>query len=180
MTWYRSFTVLALAMALCGTVKAQESPAQLSPALRLQVYELLSYQCGAAEVEDRFRLAVSELGPVTEAVFLSVLTEGVPAEIRASRAAHAVIRYDRRQAWLAENGKALFGEDAERLVKRSREDDVAESMRRLDALYRENAVRGLGIVGGTNAAEALRAAATSDPDLTGLAERALDEIRQRR
>lgn len=176
---HQTLAFLAIAFALSVPVHAQESAAQLSPVVRAQVYELLSYQCGVAEVEDRFRLAVAELGPVTEPLFLLVLAEGVPAEVRRSVEDRAASRYDRRQAWLAENGKELFGEDTGRLAERSRADYVADVLRRLDALHRENAVRGLGIVGGAEAAAAVEAAVARDPDLAILVDRALNEIRRR-
>lgn len=179
MRLHQTLASLAISFALLFPAHAQEDAAQLSPAVRAQVYELLSYQCGVAEVEDQFRSAVAELGPVTEPLFLSVLAEGAPAEIRKSAEERAASRYDRRQAWLAKNGQELFGEDAGRIAERSRADYVADLLRRVDVLYRENAVRGLGIVGSVEAATAIEAAAAGNPDLAILADRAVNEIQER-
>ena len=179
MRLFPSLASLAIALVLSLPVQAQESAAPLSPELRAKVYELLSYQCGVAEVENRFRLAVAELGPATEPLLLSVLAEGVPAEARESAEKRAAARYERRQAWLAKNRQALSGDDAERLANRSRAEHIAEALRQLDALYRENAVRGLGIVGSARAAAAVEAAVARNPDLAILADQALNQIRQR-
>ena len=176
---HRILAAFVLTLAFSLPAQAQDSGAPLSPAVRAQVHGLLSYQCGVAEVEDRFRLAVAALGAATEPLFLSALAEGAPPEVRSQVEARAAARYDRRQAWLAGNGRKLFGEDADRLAARSRADTVADALRRLDALYRQNAVRGLGIIGGAKAATAVEAAASRNPDLAILARQALAEIRQR-
>lgn len=171
--------LLMLAFALPAIAHAQHRGAQLSPSVRAQVYELLSYQCGAADGEDRFRQAVARLGPVVEPLLLSVLTDGAPEEVRNPAADRAASRYSQRQAWLAENGEELLGEDGSRAAELSQAAYVDDVLRRLDALYRENAVRGLGVVGGTEAAAAVAAAARRDPDLAILAHQAAQEIRGR-
>jgi hypothetical protein len=61
----------------------------------------------------------------------------------------------------------------------SRDGYVDDALRRLNVLYRENAVRALGIVGGTGAVDAMAAAAKRVPDLAVLANRSIQEIRQR-
>jgi hypothetical protein len=99
--------------------------------------------------------------------------------VRAAAADDATLRYRQQRAWLAENGKQLLGEDASRATELSRVGYIDDVLRRLDVLYRENAVRGLGIVGGTEAAAAVAAASRRDPDLAILAEQAVQEIRQR-
>ncbi len=180
MRLHQTLAFLAIASALSVPSLAQESASQLSPAVRARVLELLSYQCGVAEVEDRFRIAVAQLGPVTEPLLLSVLAEGAPAEVRKPVGDRAASRHARRRAWLAENGREIFGEDTSRLAEKSRADYITEVLRRLDALYRENAVRGLGIVGGLRAATAVETAVARDPNLGILANRALNEIRRRR
>jgi hypothetical protein len=98
--------------------------------------------------------------------------------VRDSAADHAASRYSQRRE-LAENGNELLGEDASRAAELSRVGYVDDVLRRLDVLYRENAVRGLGIVGGTEAVAAVAAAARRDPDLAILADQAIQEIRQR-
>lgn len=179
MRLHRTLAFLVIASALSVPSLAQERAEQLSPSVRARVLELLSYQCGVAEVEDRFRVAVTKLGPVIEPVFLSVLAEGAPAEVSKSVADRAASRHGRRRAWLTEKGKQLFGEDTPRLAERSRANHVADVLRRLDILYRENAVRGLGIVGGSRAAAAVETAVARNPELGILADRALVEIRRR-
>lgn len=170
----------AIAAALAGSAGAQDTAARLTAAARAEVYELLSYDCGVAEVEDRFRQAVARIGPVAEPLFVVALAQGAPDEVRAEVRQQAEARHARRQQWLAENGEALFGDDAKRIAARDRAAFVADALQRLDALYRENAVRGLGIVGGPSATALIERAAARDPDLAILAERALQEIRQRR
>lgn len=179
MRLHQTLASLAVAIALSVPVQAQERAPQISPAVRAMVYDLLSYQCGVAEVENSFRKGVAELGPATEPLFLSVLAGGAPAEVRESVMDRAASRYERRRAWLAENGKELFGENVGSIEQRSPVDYVTDVLRRLDALYRENAVRGLGIVGGAEAAVAVEAAVARNPDLALVADQAVNEIRRR-
>lgn len=173
------FAVLLIALTVIGPAHAQDAAGQLSPAVRAQVYELLSQQCGTADEEDRFRVGVAGLGAAVEPLLLSVLADGLPADVLHAAEDHASERFERRQAWLEENGDRLFGDDAKRLADRSRADYVADAVGRVDTLFRENAVRGLGVVGGAQALAAVRAAAAQDPDLSILADQALNEIRLR-
>jgi hypothetical protein len=168
---------LILTIALPLIVQAQDRATELSPAVRAQVFELLSYQCGVAEEAARFRAAIARLGPAVEPLLLSVLAEGAPESVRDSAAYHAATRYSQQRAWLAEN--ELRGEDSSRVVELSRDGYVDDVLRRLNVLYRENAVRGLGVVGGTGALEDVAAAAKRVPDLAILADQAIQEIRRR-
>jgi len=177
MKLHQALFSLMLTIALPLIVQAQDRATELSPAVRAQVFELLSYQCGAAEEVDRFRAAFARLGPAVEPLLLSVLADGAPEAVRDSAADHAASRYSQRRAWLAEN--KLLGEDARRAAELSRVGYVDDVLRRLDMLYRENAVRGLGIIGGTEAVAAVAAAAGRVPDLAILADQAIQEIRQR-
>jgi hypothetical protein len=97
--------------------------------------------------------------------------------VRDSAAYHAATRYSQQRAWLAEN--ELRGEDSSRVAELSRDGYVDDVLRRLNVLYRENAVRGLGVVGGAGALKDVAAAAKSVPDLAILADQAIQEIRRR-
>ena len=72
-----------------------------------------------------------------------------------------------------------FGEDAERLAARTREEYVADTLRRSDIQFRENAIRGLGVIGNNEAAGVLEAASAQDPNVKMLADAALREIAER-
>jgi hypothetical protein len=170
---------LMLAFAVPAIAQPRD-PAELDPAVRGQVFELLSFQCGVAEVEARFRDAMSRLGPTVEPLLLAVLRDGAPEAVRAAAADDAALRYRQQRAWLAEHGKQLLGEDASRPTELNRVGYIDDVLRRLDVLYRENAVRGLGVVGGAQAATAVAAASSRDPDLAILAEQAVQEIRERK
>lgn len=158
---------------------SQEGVELNSAELRIRVYELLSYQCGADDIEDRFRLEISKLGQEVQPLLVSVMRDGLPEEIRRDAQVQAERRYARRQAWLKENGEELFGDETERLSAQTSESYIADALRQVDILFRENAVRGLGVIGNTEAARAIEASLEQDPSLSGLAESALQEIGQR-
>jgi len=181
MRLHHALAALATILFLAGPAHAQTASTELTAQeLRARVYELLTWQCGVEETRDRFRVAIAELGSAVEPILLSVLVEGAPPPVREAAQARAAARYERRQAWLEENGKALFGADAERLQGTDRAQYVAGALRRLDALFRENAVRGLGVVGGARAASAVEVAVARDPELARLGSMAIEEIRKRR
>ncbi len=73
----------------------------------------------------------------------------------------------------------MFGEDTKRLSERKRADHIADVLRRTDILFRENAVRALGIVGGPDSVPAISAAVEREPDLAPLADTAVKSIASR-
>ncbi len=158
---------------------AQPDSAAANASLEAQVFGLLAHQCGSDEIEDDFVLAARALGPDAEPILLSVLENGAPRDVL-GRAAQSASRYfDRRQAWLADEGDALFGDDAARLAARDRQSYVAGQVRRTDILYRENAARSLGEVGNPNSIRRLRALSQSSPALEASIEAAIAKIDQR-
>lgn len=175
----RNLLVMLLLSLSCSLVHSQQAARTISTELRNTVYELLTYQCGAQEVEDRFRLQISKLGQDIQPLLVAVLSDGLPDDARRSAQVQAERRFDRRQVWLTENGEELFGDDAERLAGRSKEKYVADAVRRVDVQFRENATRGLGVIGNADAAKAIEAALAQDPSLAILAEIALQEISER-
>ena len=120
-------------------------------AVRARLFELLSSDCDVEKEVLNFNQADADLAVGIAPLLLDVLKDGAPDTIRKTVQAEASAQYDRRQAWLAEDGEALFGEDARRLSERKRTDHVTDVLRRTDILFRENAVRALGIVGGPDA-----------------------------
>lgn len=166
--------LLGLTAAFTG-MNAQERTGEL----RAQVYELLTWQCGVRDVEDRFRATIAGIGRDAQPMLVSVLTDGLPADVRQDAERRAGQRFERRQSWLEENGEELFGRDAERISAVDRAEYVADALRRLEVLFRENAIRGLGEIGDRDAAGAIRQAAKQNPDLAALAQAALDRIGDR-
>jgi len=172
--------VLLLILALPNvSVHGQEVAEVTNAVLRSQVYELLTYQCGADEVEDQFRLSITKLGQEIQPLLISVLSNGLPEEIRKATQVQAERRFHRRQAWLRENGEELFGDETEQISAQSSEEFVVDAVRQINMLFRENAIRGLGVIGNEEAANAVQAALAQDAGLKFLAERALSEISQR-
>ena len=170
----------ALFAALSAGSLAQQRPGELTEAVRTRLFELLSSDCGVEKELLNFNQAITELGVEVAPLLLEVLEDGAPQRIRATVQAEASARYDRRQAWLAENGEELFGEEAKRLSERNRTDHINGVLRRTDILFRENAVRALGIVGEPAAVAAISAAAEREPDLATLAEASVKSIESRR
>jgi len=176
---WKFLTLFALFAALSVAGLAQQNLGEPTEAVRARLFELLSSDCGAAKEVLNFNHAVADLAVGITPLLLDVLKDGVPETIRKTVQAEASARYDRRQAWLAEDGEALFGEDARRLSTRKRTDHVADVLRRTDILFRENAVRALGIVGGPDAVAAISSAVEREPDLARLADIAVKSIESR-
>lgn len=142
---------------------------------------LLSYDCGSSEEIAAFRNAAAALGPEAERVFLAALADGAPAAMRTAEEKRLSAQYDLLQRTLSEQGGSLarvMEEGGPALPPR--EAFIAEGLRRIDARARENAVRGLGAVGGSASADAIKRAATANPDLQILADAAMKEIAARR
>lgn len=175
----RNLLLLFVLSWLSSGVYGQEGIEPNSAELRARVFELLSYQCGADDVEDQFRLQISKFGPEIQPVLMSVMRNGLPEEARRKAQKQAERRFEQRQAWLRENGEELFGSETERLSAQTSETYVADQLRQIDILFRENATRGLGVIGNEEAARAIETVQEQDPKLRALAEVALREIDQR-
>jgi hypothetical protein len=162
-------TVISAALA-SSPASAQENAAAL-----------LSYDCGSSDEIAAFRNAAIALGPDAERVFLAALAEGAPAAMRAAEEKRLSAQYDLLQRTLGEQGGSLA-----RVIEEggpalpAREAFIADGLRRLDARARENALRGLGAVGGGVSTDAIKRAAAADPDLQFLASMALQEIAARK
>ncbi len=180
----RQFLIPLLALpaaGLPGALRAQPADAVLGADQRALLYELLSWQCGAADEIDRFRQAIGRLGPAAEPLLRQVLAGGVPAERRQAAAERAAARFREQRAWLAGHpDEPLAAQAAESRLAQDETAYVEDALRRLDALYRNNAVRGLGEVGGPGAAAAIEAAARQNPDLALLGQAAIAAINRRR
>lgn len=148
-------------------------------ALLASIYAFLSYQCGADTPDSEFGLAVAQLPREATAIFRTILRDGPPREARAIASDQAQARFERRQAWLRENGQALFGAETERLLARDRAAYVEDALKAVDSQYRQNAIRALSYVGGSDAREAITAAAAARPDLAPMAAIAIDRLNKR-
>ena len=157
----------------------------LGPELRAQsavliaTYHFLSYQCGADTPDREFDIAVAQLPEGADRVFISILNDGAPQDARATIRDQAAARFERRQAWLRENGQALFGADADDIARRNRNDYIDDALARTNYQYRENAIRALGYIGGHDALAAVQMAAAQSPALSPIALKAADRIQSR-
>jgi hypothetical protein len=141
---------------------------------------LLAYDCGSRDEADAFRATALSLGADAERAFLAALQDGAPAPMRAAAEKRLAAQYDALANMLADEGAALaraMEEGGPALP--SREAFIADGLKRLDTRARENAVRGLGAIGGSDAAAAIRKAAEGDADLRPLADAALRELSAR-
>lgn len=141
---------------------------------------LLAYDCGSAEKADAFRSASIALGADAERAFVAALRDGAPSEMRAAEEERLASMYERLSRVLASEGAPIaevMEEGGPALPPR--EAFIADGLKRLDIRARENAVRGLGAVGGAGAAAEIRKAAERDADLRLLADAALKELSER-
>ncbi len=155
----------------------------LSPAraqYSADVEALLAYDCGSAEKLDAFSTLARALGADAERAFLAAIEGGAPAAMRAAEEKRLAVSYDHLAEILAKEGAPVaraMEEGGPALP--ARQSFIADGLKRLDIRARENAVRGLGAVGGAAAADAVRRAAAADADLRLLADAALKEISSR-
>lgn len=164
-------------MLACAPALAQQ--AELTPAAQSRVFELLGLNCGTDGEVLRFRLAISEIGSTAEPLLLDVLERGMPPEVRKSVEEESSRQYVIRQAWLATNGERVFGADAARLAKRSVSDVFADTLRRVDALFKQNALRALAVAGTPAAIPVIRAAVAREGHLAAAAQDAVAAISAR-
>jgi hypothetical protein len=165
---------------VCSWILASEpalaQEAQLTAASHARVLELLALNCSTEGEGLRFRLVISEIGSAAEPLLLEVLERGIPPEIRKRAEEESIRQYAMRQAWLANDGERVFGADAARLAKRSATDFVADALRRLDALFKQNALRALAVAGTPAAIPVIRAAAAREAHLAAPAQDAVAAI----
>lgn len=175
-----ALSTFALAVALSSAAGGQPAPGSLDDTVRTRVFEILEFDCGAdPRDEDRFRKVVEDLEHGVVPLLLEVLESGAPEAVRHEVRQEAAARYTERQAWLAERGRELFGDDAERLGEVSEQEYVADILHTTDVRFRENAVRALGILAGPEALDSLAAAAERQPELGGLVNIAITSIENR-
>jgi hypothetical protein len=170
--------ILIASLLAAASSLAVAAPAPEALAERARVVAFLTYDCGTAEQAEAFRTAVLGAGPAGQPVYLLALTEGAPADIRAAEERRLTQAHEKLQAALQENGTALpAGNSGASLPPR--ETFVADGLRRLDVRFRENAIRGLGIVGNLEAETALRRVGDKSQDLKPLVAAAIAEITAR-
>lgn len=148
--------------------------------IQLQVFELLTIDCGVDGGLDKFTTALDRLPVDVSRIFIKILQEGVPEQTHDSARRRAEANYKVRQAWLMRNGAELFDKQTvERLSKISLDDYVANSIRKLNIRYEENAIRGLKQLGNLNAIDVIKNAAKQKPELAILAEESIKTIKKR-
>jgi hypothetical protein len=158
----RLIVILLLSLTTPAIAAAQQAPAD-----RARVLSVLSYDCGTDSALDSFNRAMLAIGPSAQPLLLQVLQEGAPADIRTAEQRRLGERHAALQSALKDQGAHLLAASNGASLP-SRDAFIADGLRRLDAKYRDNAVRGLGVVGGPDASDPLRRAAAANPDLAAL------------
>ena len=182
--------VAGIALVLIQFTLALSASAQLSetrPVLaglpknaQVLVLDWLNRDCGAEEktvLERRLQAIGADLEPV----FWEAYRLGPPlASLERDRTAIGR-RYETRQAWLAENGRELFGtQDTSRLLETAKERYVAKEMENLTVGYKTAAILGLGLVGTRTSLPDLNRIATDEADpATIAANRTITDIENR-
>lgn len=166
---HAGLVVAGIALVLIQFTLALSASAQLSenrPAfaslpknVQVLVLDWLNRDCGADEkmvLERRLQAIEADLEPV----FWEAYRLG-PSLASLERDRTAIgRRYETRQAWLAKNGRELFGtQDTSRLLETPKTRYVAKEMDNLIVGYKTAAILGLGLVG----------TRTSLPDLNQIA-----------
>ena len=152
----------------------------ITQAMQVQVLELLTMDCGMNEGLNKFTTALEKLPADVSPIFIKVLNEGAPEEILDSARRKAEENYKVRQAWLKSNAAELFDKQTvARLSKVSLNDYIANSMRRLNIRYEENAILGLKQIGKSNAIDVIQNAVKQQPELSILGEKAIQSINKR-
>jgi hypothetical protein len=158
----RLIMILLLSLATPAIAAAQQAPVD-----RFRVLSVLSYDCGTDSGLEAFNRDILALGASAQPLLLQALQEGVPADLRADVQRRLGEQYATLQTTLKERGADLLASSNGAALP-SRDAFIADGLRRLDARYRDNAVRGLGAVGNAQASDPLRRAAEANPDLTAL------------
>lgn len=178
------FILICLSVAL--HVHAQQSvnsdavSQPLSKELQIQVFELLTMDCGVDGGLDKFKTALIKLPVDASPIFLKILQEGVPEQILDSVRQQARANYDSRQQWLKSNGASVLDKQTvERMSKISLEDFVNRSMQKLNVRYEENAIRGLEQMGNLSAIAVIEKSVKQKPELAILAQKAIETINNR-
>ena len=129
------------------TPEARPAFASLSKDAQMLVLSWLNRDCGADDklvLEDRLKAIGAKLEPV----FWEAYRLGPSASSLELDRANIQKRYKERQAWLAEEGRQLFGEqETERLMKVSVEQYTLKETANNVVGYKTAAIVGLGVVG---------------------------------
>lgn len=178
-------TIATLLISIFGAaqplVDAQETSTALTPEREARLSALLSQVCEAGDDETRLRKALAEFaGPGAEQFVVQILAQGAPADQRKATREAARRRYAMRAARLAESTDKLFdARTAERLRAVDEETYVRSAVEVIDLVYRENALRALGVFGSKGSLAAIEKAVDSTPSLELLAAEATAAINAR-
>jgi hypothetical protein len=129
------------------STQARPAFASLSKDAQMLVLSWLNRDCGADDklvLEDRLKAIDAKLEPV----FWEAYRLGPSASSLELDRAHIQKRYKERQAWLAEQGRQLFGkQETERLMTVSLEQYTQKETANIVVGYKTTAILGLGLVG---------------------------------
>jgi len=133
----------------------------------------------ARRTSNDFINRIDAIGVPAKPLLLEILSEGAPAEILNETQEHAEERYRRRQRWLSENGSSIFGDNTAGVDDRDQSQYVESYLRKVNILYTENAIRGLGIIGDEDSIPLLQRLGENNPNLRLIIENAVRLISDR-
>lgn len=143
---------------------ARPAFASLAKDAQMLVLSWLNRDCGADDklvLEDRLKAIGAKLEPV----FWEAYRLGPTASSLELDRANIQKRYKERQAWLAQDGRQLFGaQETERLMKVSVEQYTRKETANIVVGYKTTAILGLGLVGTQGSLIELERIA-KDPDM---------------
>lgn len=171
---------IALLALFSPSLQAQTAAPGIAPELRERLTDLLARNCGVGEDARAFLKLIEEAGPALEPFFLQVLAEGAPEGARDLARNAAAQRFAERQRKLEKIGSEFLDPamvDALRAV--DQEEYIGQTLSTLDLTYRENALRGLEVVGSRSVIPAIRDATRAEPSLRLLSDQAIKAIESR-
>ena len=159
---------------------AQTTAKVLTQEQKSELSALLSQVCDV-DGQQQWKEALAEYGgPNVETFALHILVRGAPEEQKQRARAAAQNRYGLRAERLAKNTDKLFdAETTKRLQSVDKDSYIAASVRLIDLVYRENALRALGLFGTKNAIPTITAAAQATPSLQLLSRETIAAIQAR-
>ena len=161
-------------------VYAQWDATGMSADRQVRLSALLSRVCEAGEEAQLLESFATIGGPGAEQFTLRVLAQGAPEDQRRAAREAARGRYALRSAYLARDTNGPFdAASAERLRAVDEETYVTSAVKTIDLIYRENALRALGVFGSPGAIAAIEAAVEETPSLGLLTAEAVEAIRAR-
>lgn len=159
---------------------AQRDSSELTPDRQQALLTLFSRVCEAGEDTRLQETFAGFAGAGAEEIALETLTRGAPDQQRKATREAAKRRYALRATLLASDNDKLFDKrTTERLRATSEQAYVASAEEVLDLIYRENALRALGVFGNAESIPAIEAAVEARPALTLLASDTVEAIRAR-